>query len=57
MGIRLQRLGDDVRSGTARTSGHGAVEWTFSQFYPDLFDRARRLGTVRSDYDPTRQFE
>jgi hypothetical protein len=31
---------------------HGAVEWTFSQFYPELFEIARRLGTVRSDYEP-----
>lgn len=38
-------------------SQHGAVEWTFVQFYPELFDVARRLGTVRDDYDPTRTLE
>ena len=31
---------------------HGAVEWTFTQFYPDQFAVAQRLGTVRKDYDP-----
>ena len=31
---------------------HGAVEWTFTQFYPEQFALARRLGTVRKDYDP-----
>lgn len=38
-------------------SEHGAVEWTFSQFYPDLFEIADRLGTVRTDYDPARKLE
>jgi hypothetical protein len=38
-------------------SEHAAVEWTFTQFYPDLFDVARTLGTVRQDYDPTRKLE
>lgn len=38
-------------------STHGAVEWTFTQFYPELFDVARRLGSVRGDYDPTRKLE
>ncbi len=38
-------------------SEHGAVEWTFSQFYPELFEIARAFGTVRSDYDPTRELE
>jgi hypothetical protein len=32
-----------------------AVEQTFVQFYPELMDVARRLGTVRSDYDPARK--
>jgi hypothetical protein len=32
---------------------HGAVEWTFTQFYPEQFAVAQRLGTVRKDYDPT----
>jgi hypothetical protein len=39
-------------------SCHGAnaaVEKTFVQFYPTLFEVARRLGTVRSDYDPARK--
>jgi len=31
---------------------HGAVEWTFTQFYPEQFAVAQRLGTVRKDYDP-----
>lgn len=38
-------------------SEHGAVDWTFSQFYPDLFEIARNLGTVRADYDPLRKVE
>lgn len=33
-------------------SRHGAVEWTFTQFYPQQFEVARKLGTVRKDYDP-----
>jgi hypothetical protein len=36
-------------------SQHGAVEWTFTQFYPTLLEVARRLGTVRPDYDPARK--
>ena len=35
-------------------SQHGAVEWTFTQFYPEQFAVAQRLGTVRKDYDPNR---
>ena len=35
-------------------SEHGAVDWTFTQFYPDLFRVAEELGTVRADYDPER---
>lgn len=38
-------------------SQHGAVEWTFTQFYPTLFAVAKRLGTVRPDYDPARKAE
>lgn len=34
---------------------HAAVEWTFVQFYPTLFEVAKRLGTVRPDYDPHRK--
>ena len=30
---------------------HGAVEWTFTQFYPEQFAVAQRMGTVRKDYD------
>ena len=30
-----------------------AVENTFVQFYPTLFDVAKRLGTVKATYDPT----
>lgn len=33
-------------------SRHGAVEWTFTQFYPEQFAVARSKGTVRRDYDP-----
>jgi hypothetical protein len=33
-------------------SRHGAVEWTFTQFYPRQFEVATRFGTVRKDYDP-----
>jgi hypothetical protein len=35
----------------------GAVEWTFTQFYPQQFEVARQMGTVRSDYDPSRKLE
>jgi hypothetical protein len=31
---------------------HGAVEWTFTQFYPEQFAVAQKMGTVRQDYDP-----
>lgn len=34
---------------------NGAVEWTFLQFYPDLFEVARDFGTVRDDYDPAQE--
>jgi hypothetical protein len=33
---------------------HTAVENTFVQFYPTLFEVAQRLGTVKSTYDPKR---
>jgi hypothetical protein len=36
-------------------SQHGAVEWTFTQFYPEQFEVAKRHGTVRPDYDPNRK--
>ena len=36
---------------------HGAVEWTFTQFYPTLFEIAQRKGSVRPDYDPARKLE
>lgn len=36
---------------------HGAVQWTFTQFYADAFERAKQLGTVRKDYDPARRIE
>jgi len=32
-----------------------AVENTFVQFYPTLFDVAKRLGTVKPTYDPARK--
>jgi hypothetical protein len=31
---------------------HGAVEWTFTQFYPEQFAVAQKMGTVRKDFDP-----
>jgi hypothetical protein len=33
---------------------HTAVENTFVQFYPTLFEVAQRMGTVKSTYDPKR---
>ena len=33
-------------------SKHGAVEWTFTQFYPEQFAVAMAKHTVRKDYDP-----
>lgn len=34
-------------------SAHGAVERTFVQFYPTLFEVAKKMGTVKKDYtDP-----
>jgi hypothetical protein len=36
---------------------HGAVEWTFTQFYPDQFAVAQQKGTVRKDYDPNLKAE
>ena len=38
-------------------SRNGAVEWTFTQFYPAQFEVAKRRGTVRADYDPNRKAE
>lgn len=35
---------------------HGAVEKTFVQFYPELYEVAKRLGTVNASYDPAREF-
>lgn len=32
-----------------------AVEWTFVQFYPTLFEVARRMGTVKPTYDPAQK--
>ena len=34
---------------------NGAVDNTFVQFYPTLFEVARRLGTVKPTYDPNRK--
>jgi len=36
-------------------STHGAVEWTFTQFYPEQFEVAAKKNTVRPDYDPARK--
>jgi hypothetical protein len=38
-------------------SRNAAVEWTFTQFYPTAFEAAKKLGTVRPDYDPARKAE
>jgi hypothetical protein len=38
-------------------SKNAAVEWTFTQFYPAQFEVAKRMGTVRADYDPARKLE
>jgi hypothetical protein len=32
-----------------------AVENTFVQFYPTLFDVAKKMGTVKATYDPERK--
>ena len=32
-----------------------AVDNTFVQFYPTLFEVAKRLGTVKATYDPNRR--
>jgi hypothetical protein len=34
---------------------HAAVEWTFTQFYPELLEVAKQKGTVRPDHDPARK--
>jgi hypothetical protein len=34
---------------------HTAVDNTFVQFYPTLFEVAQRLGTIKSTYDPARK--
>ncbi len=33
-------------------STNTAVEWTFVQFYPTLFEVAKKMGTVKASYDP-----
>jgi hypothetical protein len=33
------------------------VEWTFTQFYPQQFEVAKQMGTVRKDYDPARKLQ
>jgi hypothetical protein len=38
-------------------SRHTAVENTFVQFYPTLFDVAKARGTVKPSYDPARKVE
>ena len=34
---------------------HTAVDNTFVQFYPELFAQAKKLGTIRKDWDPARK--
>ncbi|MET0386566.1 MAG: cytochrome P460 family protein [Polyangiales bacterium] len=36
---------------------HAAVDNTFAQFYPTLFELAEQYGTVRPDFDPNRKIE
>jgi hypothetical protein len=36
-------------------SQNAAVEWTFTQFYPEQFEVATKKNTVRPDYDPARK--
>ena len=38
-------------------STHTAVENTFVQFYPTLFDIAREKGTIKATYDPNRKVQ
>jgi cytochrome P460 len=38
-------------------SKHAAVEWSFTQFYPEQFAVAQQKGTVRKDYDPNLKAE
>jgi hypothetical protein len=45
----------DTASCYACHSKNAAVENTFVQFYPTLFDVARQKGTIRPDYDPQRK--
>ncbi|MEQ1898612.1 MAG: cytochrome P460 family protein [Vicinamibacterales bacterium] len=33
-----------------------AVEYSFAQFYPAVFEAAKRLGTVKPTYDPKKKF-
>jgi len=45
--------GDTVKRCIDCHSAHTAVERTFVQFYPQLFDVAKKMGTVKKDYtDP-----
>ncbi len=45
--------GDAVKRCIDCHTAHTAVERTFVQFYPSLFDVAKKMGTVRKDYtDP-----
>jgi hypothetical protein len=34
----------------------GYVEHSFVQFYPALFEAARRFGTIKATYDPAKRF-
>jgi len=45
--------GDPVKGCLDCHSAHTAVEMTFVQFYPTLFEVAKKMGTVKKDYtDP-----
>jgi hypothetical protein len=45
--------GDTVKRCIDCHTAHTAVERTFVQFYPEMFDVAKKMGTVRKDYtDP-----
>jgi hypothetical protein len=56
-----QRLAENAAPLAANAScytchaANTAVDNTFVQFYPTLFETARRLGTVKADFDPSRK--
>lgn len=52
-GIRPSAAPLPARAGCAAChSANGAVEWTFTQFYPAALEIAQKKGTVRATYQP-----